>query len=95
MMQILESGYIKPLAKTHQMNLCKCTTTMLDNAIYLSTEFMFASFYKPNTKQIIDGQEAYGCIIELELDYNKTDFLPDEDYMDDILSLDEEYMDNS
>lgn len=68
---------------------------MLDNAIYLSTEFMFASFYKPNTKQIIDGQEAYGCIIELELDYNETNFIPDEDYMDDILSLDEEYMDNS
>lgn len=84
--KIIKEGYIQPLNKTKQQNLCCSTTTMQDDVVYLSTERMFASFYTPKHKYNIENQDAYSAILEIEIPYNKIYFRPDEDYMNDILS---------
>lgn len=60
---------------------------MQDDVVYLSTEPMIAKFYTPNRKTFINNQPVYSAVLQLEIPYDKNKFRPDEDYMNDILSL--------
>ncbi|MDF2880257.1 MAG: hypothetical protein K0R54_814 [Clostridiaceae bacterium] len=84
--QILKDGYIRPLSKTNQQNKCCITTTMQDDAVYLTSEKMIAGFYTPKGKVKVDNTDVYSCILEIDLPFEKCNFRPDEDYMNDIIS---------